>query len=279
MNEYIIDTEFIRASKERVHFLEVALYEPQSEVVHDYHFDVHLNSWEKKYFHRAVNGFYGIRTQIVFNAVNDLYNGVFDQHKMKQMCSQIGCAYKYKHFCSIDVLNDKLNKTVLYAWDISNDVMLQTALPSCEFTLVDVQKQWTKRYGVKQMSLSDAYKHVLYNLHLKDDDKLIENAHFASIDVLMLSRVIDFLKMDVKQLQAIPIEANILANKKANNTKVMDECLLKCQRLNEQLANSKDYNEQQKISDKLVKLKRSLASASRRNEKLDKLEVYDVKWW
>lgn len=279
MKQYLIDTEFIRASKTRVHFLQISMIELNGNEVLDFHFDVNLNSWEQKYFTRAVTGYYGKRTQEVFESVDTLFSGRYNKGLIDSVISNLGLKYNYKKYNDLKSIKPILHKSKLLAWDTSNDKELRKYVEPINFELVDVQKQWIKKFGGNQLSLSDAYKHVLYNRGLKDESDLLSYAHFASCDILLLRAVLEFIENFNESLIQIPMEKTKRNEKVVANEQIIIENINAVEEINAKLEVVTDNEEAIELSKKLVKSKRKMATANRRNDLLMNRDVYDAPWW
>ncbi len=279
MKTYLIDTEFIRASKERVHFIEVACLDLETKVMYDYHFPPNLNNWERKYFDRALSGYYGERTTKVFEAVNDLVNGNFDSEYVSDLCNIRNVEYECHQRRKVKNISRFLSNTRLLAWDTSNDRELLKQIDSINIELVDVQSLWVKKFGGRQIALGDAYKHVLYNQGLKDTDDLLVNAHYACADVLLLESVYNFILNYECELLQIPIyykERDVQVEKNKNH---IDNWLQAIKSLEEEMANCLDQEVLKKASKKIIRCKQKIAGANKRNQLLLEREVYENKWW
>lgn len=193
ITKYLIDTEFIRATKKRVHFLEISLLELDSGCLNDYHFDVSLNKWEQKYLKRGVEGYYGARAQRVFSVIKELHAKGFNPQMARAFCKSQQVDYSYKELDTVFKLSPFIENSKLYAWDLSNDIELIKTVKPRNVELVDVQVMWKNKFGGEQISLITAYKHVLYNRREKDEAHLIEMAHYSYCDVLLLQEVFTFI--------------------------------------------------------------------------------------
>lgn len=279
MKEYIIDTEFIRTYKNEIHFLEIAMLCLNDQIIYDYHFDVKLNPRDKSHIKRATSGKYGQKTQKVFETVKILLDGSFEIQKMNKLCEQNHLGYnciKLDHLKNVKILNEKC---ILYAWDTSNDKCIMDVFKEGNLDFIDVQFMWQKRFGGPKLSLINAYKYVLYNMNLIDEKNLIENAHFASGDVLMLKSIIDFIRDFNDKLKPIPMLKevrdkevavnNLLINKWETNIDEMDEKLL----VEDDETTIKQINKQKK---RLFKKKMHKEYT---NQNLLKYPVYTNPWW
>ncbi|WOO86919.1 hypothetical protein RZE82_07310 [Mollicutes bacterium LVI A0039] len=279
MKKYLIDTEFIRATKDRVHFIEVALLDQDSNQIIDFHIDAKLNGWEKKYFTRALSGHYGERTKQVFEAVDVIYSGRFPATRAQSICQHLSYDYQYKRVDHADKLIRPLANTMLFGWDISNDKELFNVISPRNVQLVDVQAMWRLKFGGKQLSLIDAYKYAIYNQNQRDSRKLIEYAHFACCDVLLLEVVMNFIETYSEEIDEIPIEKQV-------RDKKLDDIEQNVKRWKQQEANliseiEAEIDEQLHVDmqRKLVRLSRKIESAKHRNEALMSLNVYEKPWW
>lgn len=279
MRKYLMDTEFIRATKERVHFIEVALHDLENGVIYDYHLDARLNSWEHRYFTRALNGHYGPRTKAVFEAVDVLHSGKFNRRFVREFCSQSKIEYQYEKLSTIEYLIPVLKNSMLYAWDISNDKDLFEIISPDNYQLIDVQAMWKSKYGGNQLSLIDAYKHVMYNLQIEDDRNLIEYAHYACCDVMLLAEVIDFIENFDQQLDAIPIHIDVRDKKIQANLDSIVSWKQSINDISEQLEKCVDNQKLTELSRKLIRQKKKIAKATKRNQVLMKADVYTNPWW
>lgn len=279
MNKYIMDTEFIRASKDRVHFIEVALYEAESKKIIDFHISARLNGWERRYISRVLDGNYGERAQKVFEAVDVLHSGKFNRRGVYNFCLSENIDYDYQKLSSVYDLEDKLANSILYAWDISNDKELFEIINVENYQLVDVQAMWRAKFGGNQLSLIDAYKHVLYNMKIEDTRNLIANAHFACCDVLLLTEVIKFIEEYDEQLVTIPIDKTVRDKKVVevkNNIERWKQALVE---INQSLESTTDNDQLIKLSQKQIRNKRKIAKGSKIIENLLEAEVYVNPWW
>lgn len=279
MRSYLIDTEFIRATKDRVHFIEVALLCLEEMEIIDFHLEANLNRWEHRYFTRAVEGHYGERTQKVFEAVNVLFSGNFNRKFISEFCHYQRVKYNYKKLSNVHQLVPHLENTMLYAWDISNDKDLFNIITLSNVQLVDVQAMWREKFQGNQLSLIDAYKTVIYNQDGKDVQNLIEYAHYACCDVLLLSHVIDFINCYDGELKPIPVEMSVRDKKLETNNLNIEMWITQIDQFEQVLSTSQDAEELHEISRKLIRTKRKIAAAQARNSKLMKLETYVTKWW
>lgn len=279
MRKYLIDTEFIRATKDRVHFIEVAMLSLEENKIVDFHLDANLNNWEHRYFTRAVSGHYGERTQKVFEAVEVLYSGMFNKNFVDSFCREHGINYKYRKLNNIHQLLPHLDNAMLYAWDISNDKDLFKIIKPANVQLVDVQAMWREKFQGNQLSLIDAYKTVIYNQDGKDTKKLIDYAHYACCDVMLLEHVINFIISHEGKLKPIPVEARVRDQKVEMNNLNIEKWIAQLEQFDLFLSTSQAPEELQEVSRKLIRTKRKIASAQKRNTKLMKLETYVTKWW
>lgn len=279
MKKYLMDTEFIRATKDRVHFIEVALLDIENDTIFDYHFDARLNNWEHRYFTRALNGHYGPRTKAVFEAVDVLHSGKFNRRFVRDFCSNNEHEYIYDKLSTVNKLDPILENTMLYAWDISNDKDLFKIINPGNYQLIDVQAMWKSKFNGNQLSLIDAYKHVLFNNQCGDEKNLIDYAHYACCDVMLLAEVIDFINTFEGELKPIPIHIDVRNKKMAGN----DENIIRWKQSIVDLLTQLEACDEQtlltELSRKLIKQKKKIASASKRNDMLNSLEVYENPWW
>lgn len=279
MKKYIMDTEFIRASKDRVHFIEVALYDVEKKRIIDFHINARLNSWERRYISRVLNGDFGERAQKVFEAVDVLHSGKFNRRNVSNFCVSENIQYEYQKLASVHEVEPKLANSILYAWDISNDKELFGIINVENYQLVDVQAMWRAKFGGNQLSLIDAYKHVLYNLQMVDKRNLIVNAHFACCDVLLLTVVIQFIENYDDQLKVIPIEKTV-RDKKVNEVATnIERWKQSLHDINQLLETTTDGDELIKLSQKQIRNKRKIAKGSKLIENLNHAEVYELPWW
>lgn len=279
MRKLLIDTEFIRATKERVHFIEVALLDVETGKVVDYHFDAKLNNWEHRYFTRALNGHYGVRTQAVFEAVNALYSGEFDTELVDQFCMKNKFDYSYKKMRHVKALEPVLSNCELYAWDISNDKDLFKQITPNNFELIDVQQKWKQKFGGNQLSLIDAYKHTLYNSGHKDFRNLIEYAHYACCDVMLLEKVMSFIENHEGELFPIPVMKSVRDKKVIEHENNIVRWKQNIEELNQLIDNAIESDEMQLLSKKLVRHKQKISKASNNKERLLNVNVYEQPWW
>lgn len=274
-----MDTEFIRASKDRVHFIEVALYEVEKKRIIDFHMDARLNNWERRYISRVLNGAYGERAKKVFEAVDVLHSGKFNRRRVKHFCTNENIQYDYQKLPGVHELEPKLANSILYAWDISNDKELFGIIDVENYQLVDVQAMWRAKFGGNQLSLIDAYKHVLYNLKQTDDRNLMENAHYACCDVLLLTEVINFIEEHNEQLILIPMEKVVRDKKVADVENNITRWKQSLTDIDQQLETTTDSDQLIKLSQKQIRNKRKIAKGAKQIEKLLQFEVYDQPWW
>lgn len=274
-----MDTEFIRATKERVHFIEVALFDIENITINDYHIDARLNGWEHRYFTRALNGHYGERTQAVFEAVDVLHSGKFNRRLVNDFCKRNDIDYKYSKLRDVYQLEAPLEDSILYAWDVSNDKDLFEIINVENVQLVDVQALWKEKFGGNQLSLIDAYKHVLFNKKIQDENRLIEYAHYACCDVMLLNRVVKFIETYTGELKVIPVEKSVRDKKLAENADNIDRWKQSLIDIDKNLEQATDSDELIKLSKKQIRQKKKIAKASRNMQKLELVEVYEVPWW
>lgn len=279
MRKLLIDTEFIRATKERVHFIEVALLDIETNKIIDYHFDAKLNNWENRYFTRALNGHYGKRTQAVFEAVDVLYSGKFDTELVDQFCMKNKFDYSFSKLRHVRALEPLLSNCELYAWDISNDKDLFKQIAPTNFELIDVQQKWKQRFGGNQLSLIDAYKHVLFNCGNRDSKNLIEYAHYACCDVMLLEKVINFIDTHEGELFPIPVMKSVRDKKIIEHENNISRWKQNIIELNEMIDNTILVDEMQSLSKKLVRQKQKISRASDNKQRLYNVDVYEQPWW
>lgn len=279
MKKYIMDTEFIRATKDRVHFIEVALLDTENDTIFDYHFDAKLNNWEHRYFTRALDGHYGSRTKAVFEAVDVLYSGKFNRRFIRDFCSNNKCEYIYDKLSTVNKLDPILENAMLYAWDISNDKDLFKIIDPGNYQLIDVQAMWKSKFKGNQLSLIDAYKHVIYNNQSGDVNNLIDYAHYACCDVMLLSKVITFINTFEGKLKPIPIHVDARDKKLAGNNENIVRWKQSIVELSSQLETCEEPMLLAELSRKVIKQKKKIAGASKRNDILNSLEVYEIPWW
>lgn len=279
MNNYLIDTEFIRATKDRVHFIEVAILDSQKKEIIDFHMDATLNKWEHRYFTRALNGHYGPRTKKVFEAVNVLYSGSFNRQTITDFCLNNQLAYNYKKIGSVYGLIPTLENSNLYAWDISNDKDLFKIINPRNVNLIDVQAMWREKFKGNQLSLVDAYKHVLYNTGKTDVKKLIDYAHYACCDVVLLDDVISFIADYEGTIKPIPIEECVRDKKIADTTQNINKWLAQVVEFEQSLAVELDQEVLADLSLKLIRTKRKISNATKRNQQMLEISTYQSPWW
>ncbi len=279
MRKLLIDTEFIRATKERVHFIEVALLDIETNQITDYHFDAKLNNWEHRYFTRALNGHYGSRTQAVFEAVDALHSGKFDTELVDQFCMKNKFDYSFNKLRNVRALEPLLSNCELYAWDISNDKDLFKQIAPTNFELIDVQQKWKQRFGGNQLSLIDAYKHTLYNCGTRDHKNLIEYAHYACCDVMLLEKVINFIETHEGELFPIPVMKSIRDKKIVEHETNISRWKQNIVELNELIDNTSLADEMQSLSRKLIRQKQKISRASDNKQHLQNADVYEQPWW
>lgn len=279
MNKYLLDTEFIRASKERVHFLEVALLEVDGEQMIDFHLNARLNNWEQKYFDRGLWGRYGKRTKEVFEAVDVLYSNRFDFDYIGVLCNKLSIDYKSQKLRRVRQLEETLENSILYAWDCSNDIELFKQVKLDNYELIDVQNLWRAKFGGNQLSLINAYKTMLYNLESKDKFNLIDNAHYACCDVMMLKYVLKFINEYAGNLKIIPIHIDE-KEKKLSDLEERREFLMNAHiDIENELNSTIDQDVARELSIKLIRNKRKQAKCSNQIKKLTMLDVYELPWW
>lgn len=279
MNKYLMDTEFIRATKERVHFIEVALFDVESSQIIDFHMNARLNNWEHRYFTRALNGHYGKRTQAVFEAVDVLHSGKFNRRLVTNFCAKSGVEYKYNKLNDVHQLVPDLSDSILYAWDISNDKDLFKIINVNNCQLVDVQVMWREKFGGKQLSLIDAYKHVLYNKQINDEHDLISYAHYACCDVMLLNQVVNFIESWSEQVNSIPIERSVRDTKIMEIETNISRWKKNVLDLNHELEITTDNDLLMKLSRKQINDKKKISKALKAIESLQKHKVYEQPWW
>ncbi len=279
MQKFLIDTEFIRATKDRVHFIEIAMLDKVTNQIKDFHFDARLNSWEHRYFTRALNGHYGKRTQAVFEAVDTLHSGKFNRRFVADFCHQHDYQYEYSKLPNIHEVVPNLKDSMLYAWDISNDKDLFKIITVENYQLVDVQAMWRQKFGGNQLSLIDAYKHVLFNLGQKDTKNLIAYAHYACCDVMLLDIVVDFIESYESTLQVIPVERSIRDKKIIDNNINIQKWIDTSDEINLLMQACSDPEMLTEHSRKLIRFKKKIAAASKRNAILEQTNVYEIPWW
>lgn len=279
MRKFLMDTEFIRATKERVHFIEVALFDVDNQQIVDYHMSARLNNWEHRYFTRALNGYYGERTKAVFEAVDVLHSGRFNRRLVNNFCQKSNIGYKYDKLCDVYQLEPKLENSVLYAWDISNDKDLFKIINVNNIQLVDVQAMWKEKFGGNQLSLIDAYKHVLFNSGMSDANDLISYAHYACCDVMLLEMVVEFIENYTSELAPIPVDRSVrdhkLAEVEANIIRWKQSLI----DINSRLETVFENDELIKLSKKQIRQKKKIARAAKSIETLRAVEVYETPWW
>lgn len=279
MQEFIIDTEFVSTQKDKYHYLEIAMLDPNCNDIYDYHFNIKLNNWEQNYIKRATSGKYGKRTQEVFKSVEKLYNGSFKAQRIEKICQRNNVKYKFKrmeHIKNVDVLK---NPCTLYAWDTSSDQKIKAEFDHDEIEFIDVQSIWIRRFGGNQLSLSNAYKYVLFNTNRRDTKNLIEVAHFACVDVLMLKEVIEFTKTFDKQLMQIPILKSV-RDQKINELQVLIENWSeKIESLKRHLIIETNPELIENINNKIYKLEQKIATKKNVVCDLKEHPVYEQAWW
>lgn len=279
MKKYLLDTEFIRASKERVHFLEVALLEVDGNQMIDLHLNARLNNWEQKYFNRGLWGYYGERTKAVFEAVDVLYSNKFDFDYIGTLCNKLSIDYAPKKLRRVKEFETTLDNSILYAWDCSNDIELFKQVKLSNHELIDVQHLWRTKFGGNQLSLINAYKTMLYNLEAKDKFNLIDNAHYACCDVMMLKHVLKFIDEYEGSLRVIPVHIDE-KEKKLSNLNERREFLMSTHvKIENELNTNCDQDVARELSIKLIKNKRKQSKCSEQIKKLTMLEVYELPWW
>lgn len=274
-----MDTEFIRATKERVHFIEVALFDIENMTINDYHIDARLNGWEHRYFTRALNGHYGERTQAVFEAVDVLRSGKFNRRLVNDFCIMNDIDYKYGKLNDVYQLEQPLENSMLYAWDISNDKDLFEIINVEDVELIDVQALWKEKFGGNQLSLIDAYKHVLFNTKTQDDNQLIEYAHYACCDVMLLNVVVKFIETYTGELKTIPVERTVRDKKLVETKDNIERWKQSLVDIDRNLSEVTDNDELIKLSKKQIRQKKKIAKASKNVQKLELVEVYEMPWW
>ncbi len=279
MKKYLIDTEFIRATKDRVHFIEISLLDPSTSSIIDFHLDAKLNNWENRYFQRALSGHYGARTQKVFEAVNVLHSGKFDKDYVSVFCNKQDYDYTYLEIDYEQKIVPMIENAELYAWDISNDKDLFGKIKTNNVVLKDVQALWRERFGGNQLSLVDAYKHVLHNTGKRDTRNLIEYAHYACCDVMLLDVVMQFIEEYEYELFPIPVERNVISKKIADTNSNIAKWKEQITEINEQMADVADEEALANLSRKLVRTKRKIAAADKRIANFLSLDVYEKPWW
>ncbi len=279
VQEYIIDTEFVSTAKNKLHFLEIAMLNPKTNTISDFHFDIQLNSWEQNYIKRATAGKYGKRTQEVFKSVEKLYSGNFKHERIKTICELNSCDYEYErlqHISAVEVLN---SPCMLYAWDTSSDKKLISEFDHEFIEFIDVQSIWIRRFGGNQLSLSNAYKHVLFNTNRMDEQNLIDIAHFACVDILMLKEVIDFTKNHEKKLKPIPVLQEVRDRQILENEDLIKAWKEKLDSLNNHLQIETNKEVILKINNKIIKLEKKISAKKLANSKLYRQTVYESPWW
>lgn len=279
MKKYLIDTEFIRASKTRVHFLEIALLETTGNKILDFHLNANLNRWEKRYFSRATSGMYGEQTQSVFQAVEIIYLGRFNQKLAANITTKLGYDYHHKKLKTLNEIIPDLENSMLYCWDFSNDKELFNIIDVNNVNMVDVQAMWNAKFEGSQLSLINAYKHALYNLNIKDQEHLIESAHFAYCDVLLLKVVVNFIETYNQELKPIPMHVTEKEHKLTQLNSNIEN--LKCQitDLENELNQANDKEQQTVIAKKLVRVKKRISDSQKRLEIVANTKVYKEPWW
>lgn len=278
-NEYIIDTEFIRVSKEKIHFIEVALLDVKNSCIMDYHLDTHLNGWEYKYMSRAIKGHYGKSMQATFKSIETMYSGNFNYEYANEICLQNDLEYKYIKLSNENKLKSILSDSKFFVWDQSNDKELFSRLKIEDSLLIDAQVLWQKKFQTGQISLVDAYKHTLYNMNKKDELNLIEKSHYACCDVMILHKVLDFIDSFIGELKPIPLNEEIRDEKIFKNNQTINEVKQKILRLNDELKVCNEIKECEKLSIKLIKSKKYLTYLEKENERLSNIDTYNQKWW
>lgn len=279
VKEYIIDTEFVSTAKNKLHFLEIAMLNPETNVISDFHFDIKLNNWEQNYIKRATAGKYGKRTQEVFKSVEKLYSGNFKHERIKNICEINSCDYQYERLNHISLVDELNSPCMLYAWDTSSDKKLITEFEHDLIEFIDVQSIWIRRFGGNQLSLSNAYKHVLFNTNRLDEQNLIDIAHFACVDILMLKEVIDFTKNHDKKLKPIPMLQEARDRQIFENYELIEAWNEKLESLQNHLKIETNEEIINKINSKIKKLEKKIRSKKLANNKLYKQQVYDTPWW
>lgn len=274
-----MDTEFIRATKDRVHFIEVALFDVKQSQIIDFHMPARLNNWEHRYFTRALNGHYGKRTQAVFEAVDVLYSGKFNRRLVTNFCAKSGVEYNYNKLRDVQQLTPELNNSILYAWDISNDKDLFEIILVDNCQLVDVQAMWREKFGGNQLSLIDAYKHVLYNKQISDYNDLISYAHYACCDVMLLNEVVTFIETWNQQLLPIPLEREVRDVKITEIESNVNRWKQSIVDLNKELEITTDNDLLIKLSRKQINHKKKIARSLKAIEALQNRKVYEQPWW
>lgn len=279
MQEFIIDTEFVSTQKNKFHYLEIAMLDPETNMISDYHFDVKLNKWEQNYIKRASAGKYGKRTQEVFKSVNKLYSGEFKVNRVANICNNLDLDYYYERLEHISNVETLKQPCMLYAWDTSSDCKIDAEFDHDNLEFIDVQNIWIRRFGGNQLSLTNAYKAVLFNTNRFDEKNLIETAHFACVDVLMLKEVIEFTKTFDQKLQAIPIL------RAERDKKILDNNEL-IKNWNDKIASLKQHLEIEtneliilKIRAKIKKIEKKINHKKLTNSQLLKQVVYEEAWW
>ncbi len=279
MKKYLIDTEFIRATKDRVHFIEISLLDPGTSSIIDFHLDAKLNNWENRYFQRALSGHYGPRTQKVFEAVNVLHSGKFDKDYVSNFCNKQDYDYTYLEIDYEQKIVPMIENAELYAWDISNDKDLFGKIKANNVVLKDVQALWRERFGGSQLSLVDAYKHVLHNNGKRDTRNLIEYAHYACCDVMLLDVVMQFIEEYEHELFPIPVERNVINKKIADTNANIAKWKEQIIEINELMTNVDETEELANLSRKLVRTKRKIDAADKKIANFLNLDVYEKPWW
>ncbi len=279
MKEYIIDTEFVSTQKDVLHYLEIAMLNYESKEIFDFHFNVKLNNRDKSYIKRASSGKYGIRTQQVFKSVEKLYSGSFRIGQARNLCQKLGYKYYYErleHISKVDLLDEDC---VLYAWDTSSDKKVVDEFEHDKITFIDVQNMWIRKFGGNQLSLTNAYKHVLYNLNLKDFQNLIDSAHYACIDVLMLNVVIDFIKTFEGELRPIPILSYERNKKIEDNLELINSWNTNLTNLISHLEIETNPDIIKNIAEKRISISKKIKRKEIENKKLASYPVYERPWW
>ncbi len=267
MSKFYLDTEFIFFIKDKCNFVQVSVLNPYDDVILDYHLKPGLYKFEKSRIQKALSGAYGESSQKAIQSVMDIYNGKYNI----DMSSLFNGEYK-KINIKMNDLKNELNQDTYYVWDKSSDKYL---FANTHVEVIDIQKRWEEKFGIKSMSLSNAYLTTLYNMGLKDVDNLHDNAHFACVDVLMLKYVDEFIETFEGDLKLAPISIQEYDNKLL---KLNDDLNFVLNKIDE-LKNTKDQIDEIEYTKLSDKFNNRLYAINKKHKQLTKLETYKAKWW
>lgn len=277
MSKYYLDTEFVTATKGVVHFFEVAILHENK--ITDFHFRPTLNSWEKKYIERCLNGKYGAAKVDVFSQVELLVNSKIDFEKLTSDFQQLNIEYSSQSDLAYQDIFSIFANGDFYVWDTSLDSAL---FKYCEhdYRIVDVQVKWKKRFNSQQVGLEHAYKLYLYNCGLKDEKGLLAGAHLACFDVGMLREIDVFIDTySGDQLIPIPISVEQQEYKLVKLRKQLKDNMEFIARLQEVDLDSLSESDLNKHLRKLAKANHRKLNFEQKIIEIQNVKTYEKPWW